>query len=471
MWALVLVWLLGASWLQAAPIKEECRKVWNRQGFTEAGGENGEGKKNTLFNPGQKESYGDFISRLKRSECEKEWLVLVYMAADNDLSPYSFRDIWEMESIGSRTSIDVLVFQDHAQSEGMFTYHIAKSTKSFEFKDMDEEIEYWKKQGAKGVASPMVQSFPEGDSGDVKQLTEFVSWAMEKYPAKRVMLIGWSHGQGFDGFAFDETPQKNHMQVTQMASQLQEKVKKEKVKKLDILGSDACLNQQIEFAYEWTGLADYVFGSSTIVQKKGFNYHALLKWFAEHPYDSTANLAKKIPSLYGGSVSSGSGKKYSSYYDPYATMATWTVSELRFLKIAIEDLGKVLSGWIEESKEDELERIKRLKLIRKIFNDTLRLGGISNDLFYFLLVLESHFKENKKIYAEIQSTRDCLQRSILGKYIGSKYQKGLLSTSLGAAIWLPQDKDEYGKLFEKFSKGQFYGEKGPWTSFLKLVYE
>jgi hypothetical protein len=62
------------------------------------------------------------------------------MAADNNLSPYSFRDIWEMESVGSRTSVDVLVFHDHAESEGMWYRHIAKNPDSREYEEAFEEF-------------------------------------------------------------------------------------------------------------------------------------------------------------------------------------------------------------------------------------------------------------------------------------------------------------------------------------------
>ena len=511
----ILSLLLGAGFftyrLQADPPANplvECRRTWNRQGYTEKGGD----KKNTLYIPGQKESYPDFIERLNRTHCKKEWLILVYMAADNDLSPFSFRDLWEMESIGSSSYVDVVVFQDHAQKDGMFYYHMAENPekknyemlfekyleqKGTEKKDkVDQEVDFLIQKGMEIVKSPIVKEFPEGDSGDVKTLIQFAEWAAIHYPSERIMLVGWSHGQGFDanidgkevekelgtgwdkklngskqgGFAFDEKPKASHMRVTDLAVEMKKLLERLKRTSLEIFGSDACLNQQVEFAYEWKGIADYVFGSSTIVQKKGFNYHTLLEWFWEHAHDSTADLAKKIPKLYGGSVGSGSGKKYSSYYDPWATMATWTVGEMEFLKNALEDLAGVLTLWIDAA-EDEIDKLNRTKKLRKVFTDTQRLGGVSNDLFNFLQVLGSVFSDNKPILKEVNSCRDLLRRSILSEYIGTKYRSGLLSTSLGVALWLPQKAEEWKEMLPKFSQSRFYaGKNSPWRQLMGRMF-
>lgn len=65
------------------------------------------------------EDYQSFQSRLHRDGCEKDWTVLVYMAADNSLFPYALMDLYEMEAAfksrnvaGSTLKTDLLVQVD-----------------------------------------------------------------------------------------------------------------------------------------------------------------------------------------------------------------------------------------------------------------------------------------------------------------------------------------------------------------------
>jgi len=478
----------------------ECRTFWRGRGFSSEGPSG----RNTLFRPGEREAYREYYRRLDRENCWKEWLIVIYMAADNDLSPYSFRDLWEMESVGSAPSVDVVAFHDSA-GDGTRYFHIAKNPRVLDIENtlrafvrqegleqhepQVQEEAFWEKRGLSLVVSPVVKLSPESDSGDIRTAGEFLLWAFKKYPSRRIMLVGWSHGEGFDakktdarpsgrqgGFAFDYSS-KTHMHATEMSEGLKRLLEKTRAgKEIDILGSDACLNQQAEFAYEWKGTAEYLFGSSTIVQKKGFNYHSLLGWFSEHPLQPTAELAKKIPLLYGQSVKSTSHGKYSSYYDPSATMATWVVSELTFLKRAMDALGNTLFDWLDV--KDELQKIQRQEEMRKVIAKSLRLGAVSNDLFNFLQVLEVWAKEKdlKDIANAINTARRCLHKSVLEKYIGEKYQRGLLRTSLGVGIWLPTSDDEFEEMFPKFERALLYQTEAEpkslseWGRFLKAIY-
>jgi len=104
------------------------QKVWQSQNFVPT---TRDGRpRNFLYQVGQKESYSDFFKRLHRENCWKEWLIVIYMAADNDLSPYAERDIWEAEATGSSVDVDVVVLLDRAAQDGLHTLHIAKNTKS-----------------------------------------------------------------------------------------------------------------------------------------------------------------------------------------------------------------------------------------------------------------------------------------------------------------------------------------------------
>lgn len=493
------------------PHSIECRELWSRKGLPRA---------STFYRVHPQESYPDFYKRLERDRCWKKWLVVIYMAADNDLSPYAERDIWEAEAAGSTADVDVVVFLDRVQADGFHYLHIARNPDSKDYRPelrafvkerhlehlppQEQEEIYLRELGKKLSHSPEVRWEKEGDSGQVETLTEFLSWAFQKYPSREVFFIGWSHGQGFDapekedlpkgkrgGFAFDDTA-RSHMAVTEVANELKKVLDHARGgHALDIAGSDACLNQQVEFGYEWRGLTRFLFGSSTIVQKKGLNYRRLLEEIdkSARKNEKTLLLASRIPQIYGSSVTAGAGRTYSSYYDPFAIFAVWDVPLLEPLKISLNEVGAALTQWIR-SPDDINERISRLLEIHEIIIKTLRYGGISNDLANFLLRLNTWSREKmegalhdeEKTFWQIFRNKNVnpaishLTSANLASFIGARYQQGLFRSSRAVGIWLPLNESESQEMLPKFKKSQFYtdpkSEDGlsDWAHFVELLY-
>ncbi|MCJ8276123.1 MAG: hypothetical protein MJK18_04715, partial [Bdellovibrionales bacterium] len=81
--------------------KVSCEKAWQGQDPYQYSYEKFyEAKENNPGNFGYQNFIQDVESQInvKRKDCFKKWTVLVYMAADNDLSPYSLWDLTEMEA-------------------------------------------------------------------------------------------------------------------------------------------------------------------------------------------------------------------------------------------------------------------------------------------------------------------------------------------------------------------------------------
>ena len=214
------------------------------------------------------------------------------------------------------------------------------------------------------------------------------------------------------------------------------------------------------------------------MQKKGFNYRILLNWFETHPLTPTLDLAKHIPLLYGGSVGAGAGHKYSSYYDIKATMATWNTDELKFVKNALVGLGQYLVQWIESAKTS-LEKVEKQTEIQELIGKTLRLGGVSNDLYYFLLVLQAWARDKQQsveLVNLIGVAIDGVNRSVMASYLGKGYQKDLMLLSKGVAVWLPNSEAEYNEMLPQFRQSLFYQSLdrqetlSPWGKFIELLY-
>ena len=93
-------------------------------------------------------------------EKDAKWTFMVYMAGDNNLSEAGDVDLEEMRQVGSTSDVNVLVEFDNAGNLGTKRYHVQR-------------------QGH----NETVETLGETDCGDPKVLNNFISWAVEKYPA------------------------------------------------------------------------------------------------------------------------------------------------------------------------------------------------------------------------------------------------------------------------------------------------
>src|SRR5215213_9773736 len=117
------------------------------------------------------------------SEKPNLWTIMLYMAGDNDLDNFGISDLREIRRIGSNEQVQVIAELDRSGP--------TRLTKR-----------YWLKNDAVSptLKNDVVQELEESDSGSPEQLTAFIRWGMEEFPAQHYFVILWSHGAG----AYDE---------------------------------------------------------------------------------------------------------------------------------------------------------------------------------------------------------------------------------------------------------------------------
>lgn len=109
----------------------------------------------------------------------KDWTVIVYMAADNDLRPFAARNLNQMAAVGSNDLFNLVIHLDiKVAGDKKITrrYYIEKN-----------------KIIHINVNDPLTQKM---DSGDPQTLYSCCEWAIQNYPAKNYSLIFWNHGTG-----------------------------------------------------------------------------------------------------------------------------------------------------------------------------------------------------------------------------------------------------------------------------------
>ncbi|MDQ3007176.1 MAG: clostripain-related cysteine peptidase, partial [Chloroflexota bacterium] len=113
-----------------------------------------------------------------------EWTVIVYSAADDEvLEETMWFDVNEMELVGSNPQLNIVVQID--RYGGAFTGDGDWADTRRYLITQDNDLST--------IASPIVESVGEVDTGDPQTLVDFVTWAVQKYPAKKYALVLSDH--------------------------------------------------------------------------------------------------------------------------------------------------------------------------------------------------------------------------------------------------------------------------------------
>lgn len=133
---------------------------------------------------------------------------------------------------------------------------------------------------------------------DPESLTDFIVWAKKNYPADRYMLVLWDHGGGFaSGFGVDILNKRDDKERLMSASEIIGAIKKAGVK-FEMIGFDACLMQNIEYANALEPYADYYLASEETEPGTGWYYTAGFGKLAEDPTISIEEFGKSMVSSY-----------------------------------------------------------------------------------------------------------------------------------------------------------------------------
>jgi hypothetical protein len=224
---------------------------------------------------------------------EREWNIMVYQAADNNLDDFILHDLQEMVASGyDRAKIRVIILWDGRFSDSLSgkwgdtrLYVLDYSHRSLATMEI-ESVEL-------GLS---LSGNEELDMGDPDILKKFVRFVRATYPAKRNALIMASHGSGWlikdslnqsyaltpsslnPGFILpsiveDYTSNYSVLNIGDIKTALQDN-------HMDILGFDACNMANIEVAYELRDVSDFIIFSQDLEPAEGWDYTGFLDSFS-----------------------------------------------------------------------------------------------------------------------------------------------------------------------------------------------
>ncbi|HSL42934.1 MAG TPA: clostripain-related cysteine peptidase [Anaerolineales bacterium] len=219
-----------------------------------------------------------------------EWTVIVYSAADDEVLEESmWFDINEMELVGSNSQVNVVVQMD--RYTGAFTGDGDWSDTRRYLIAQDDDLD--------SITSPVVQSVGEVDTGNPQTLIDFVTWAIQNYPAKKYALVMSDHGGGWTGgFSDMSATSYSDLSIPEIASSLQQIRQNTGIDKFELIGFDACLMGQIEVFGSLYPYSNYMVASEEVEPGYGWSYAAWLDQLTQNPIMDGSGLSQSIVSTY-----------------------------------------------------------------------------------------------------------------------------------------------------------------------------
>lgn len=270
----------------------------------------------------------------------KNWTVLIFLNADNDLETSGMKDLNEMECIGSDENMNIVVQIDRQKGSRGDTVEDGNwiGTRRYEVT----------KDRTKKIASKLVMNLDERDMGNRKELAEFLQWGVETYPADHFVAVVWNHGAGWKGISLDDQSGKmlNIPDVLWAFQQAVPSLQKVNPKhpRFDILDFDACLMGMIEIAYELRNVTDFLLASEQTEPGQGMPYQGTLRPIKEDPSVTPRQLAKLMTSAYVKSYAAGGSQTTRRFGGAPVTKSAYDLSRISPLVELVNKLGASLSA-------------------------------------------------------------------------------------------------------------------------------
>jgi hypothetical protein len=232
----------------------------------------------------------------------QKWLVMLYQDADDKvLEQDIYFDLNEAERVGSTDRVQIVAQMDRFRGgfagDGDWT-----GVKRF-YVTQDHDLQR--------VRSKQIADLGEVNTSDPKTLIDFVTWAMQAYPADKYALILSDHGMGWPGALTDADSQRrsssnvpivaalgNLTYLQDLDAALGQIRTQTGLDKFELIGLDACLMSHIEVYDALAPHARYAVASQEVEPALGWAYTGFLRQLVQDPDLSGADLGQLIVQTY-----------------------------------------------------------------------------------------------------------------------------------------------------------------------------
>ncbi len=368
--------------------------------------------------------------RRAKSNPAKTWGLYTYIAGDNNLSDAGLEDIEEMQQAGASKGTYVAVQID---TEGEHTGSIRYEVSEPDFEGKSHRT--------------VIERLPEQNTGEPRYLADFARWAAQRYPARNRLLVAWNHGAGFmheptRDIAYDDSSAGDALTMGELRWALEKAGFGKSLRRLAILGFDACLMNMLEVAYEFRGLAEYVVGSQQTEPGDGWPYGEVLAALGKAA-DARA-VAKSIVKAYI--------RSYRATGEQGVTQSALELARLPAVGSAVERLAQALGG-ADQGKVLQA-RVVTLGYEEPTYVD---LADLADNL--------SKRVPDPKVKAACGAVKTAVEQAVLanGSY-GAK-----VARSKGLSIWFPLLRADYVKRRSEYVALRYTKDYPGWSRFLDVL--
>ncbi|MBP9765258.1 hypothetical protein KBD08_02885 [Candidatus Babeliales bacterium] len=444
---------------------------------------------NQLLAEARQEDLGIELNALDLEEIRSinpktSWTFIVFMAADNDLHYFAWKNLKQMEQVGSNGNISIVVQLNMPGSSPTKRYII--------------------KKGRRVLVQDPENPTLKLNSGTTSTLVGAVEWAVTHYPADNYGLILWNHGTGaIDPYIartinpcdlFFINPTDNKLEIDRGLSyltliyqeafkQLQNNAKRgicfddtfksylsnhdlEQAlsqicsnvlggKKLSLIGFDACLMSMIEITSICKNYADYFVASQEVEYGTGWRYDYVLEPFLNTSLNSQDFAAHIVHSY---------EQAYNKLINDY-TLSALKLSDMHELEQNVYDVALILHETLtQQTGHTMADIIRKCKSTQycTCFDEPSYI-----DLSHFYQNLLQHIQhinlKDKTVQAKIQEQLKRLlnqgiaivQKIVVINKVGQKLKK-----AQGISIYFPEHNIPQNYLKSPFAQRNY------WSTFL-----
>jgi uncharacterized protein len=202
------------------------------------------------------------------AQTEKDWTVLVYMEGRHRLAHSTDVALNKLEQLGSTANVHVAVQATQVPEwQELILPNMQQLPTRRYYMQPDAEP-------AK-VTSPVLEEMPAALPLNKDSLADFLTWGIEKFPGKQLMVVIKKHGAGFASIAH-KGESFAPLSARETEAALAE-VEKRTGRKPDVLAFDSCSMQQMEVAYQLRNRTKVMTGSEEDVLALAYPYADVIK--------------------------------------------------------------------------------------------------------------------------------------------------------------------------------------------------
>jgi len=234
----------------------------------------------------------------------KDWLIMVYIGADNNLCAYLNADVDEMEAAYTDTSNMDIVFQTDGMGKSGGGYSDLEGTKL-------TDARRYKLSGNGNGSNNIIDELPivklgEINSGIPQSVVNFVVWAKNNYPADHYALVMWDHGAGWaksgeivKGGIWDDTDGSSFLSGAQGTWRQALKDSRDSIgENFAFIGHDMCVMSYMEVVWDEYDITDMIVISEANVPGYGWNYNEWIAFISQNPDASLIEIGESIVDAY-----------------------------------------------------------------------------------------------------------------------------------------------------------------------------